>query len=114
MNIVDKHQKGEGKGMRWIINIDKESLELVKVFLKSGVQIRYLRNMPPMNFGISDKEMAATIEKMEGGKISQNFLFSNWYTMDGILVIDGYNGLLCIDVYLPDYGTTSSMRPTEI
>jgi len=35
-------------------------------------------------------------------------------TMDGILVIDGYNRLLCIDVYLPDYGTTSSMRPIEI
>jgi len=33
MNIVDRHQKGEGKGMRWIINIDKENLNLVKVFL---------------------------------------------------------------------------------
>jgi two-component system, OmpR family, sensor histidine kinase VicK len=33
--------------------------------------------MPPMNFGVSDKEMAATIEKMEGGKMSQSFLFSN-------------------------------------
>ena len=27
MNIVDKHQKGEGEGMRWIINIDKENLD---------------------------------------------------------------------------------------
>jgi len=34
--------------------------------------------------------------------------------MDAILVIDGYNRLLCIDVYLPDYGTTSSMRPIGI
>jgi len=23
--------------------------------------------------------------------------------MDAVLVIDGYNRLLCIDVYLPDY-----------
>jgi two-component system, OmpR family, sensor histidine kinase VicK len=76
-NIVDKHQKGEGKGMRWIINIDKENLDLVKVFLKSGIQIRHVRNMPPMNFGVSQKEMAGTIEKMEGGKMSQSFLFSN-------------------------------------
>jgi len=30
--------------------------------------------------------------------------------MDAILVIDGYNRLLCIDVYLPDYATTTSMR----
>jgi hypothetical protein len=34
--------------------------------------------------------------------------------MDGILVIDGYNRLLYNDVYLQDYGTTSSMRPIEI
>ena len=77
MNIVDKHQKGEGKGMRWIINIDKENLDLVKVFLKAGIQIRHVKNMPPMNFGVSDIEMAATIEKMEGGKMSQSFLISN-------------------------------------
>src|SRR5215813_6620626 len=77
MNIVDKYRKGEGKGMRWIINIDKENLNLVKVFQKAGIQIRHARNMPPMNFGVSDKEMAGTIEKMEGGKMSQSFLFSN-------------------------------------
>ena len=34
----------------------------------------------------------------EGAKTSS-------YTMDAILVIDGYNRLLCIDVYLPDYAT---------
>ena len=28
MNLVDKHQKGEGKGMRWIINIDEANLDL--------------------------------------------------------------------------------------
>ena len=77
MNIVDKHQKGEGKGMRWIINIVKENLNLVKLFLKAGIQIRHVKNMLPMNFGVSDKEMAGTIEKMEGGKMSQSFLFSN-------------------------------------
>jgi two-component system, OmpR family, sensor histidine kinase VicK len=76
-NILDKQRKGEGKGMRWIINIDKENLNLVKVFLKAGIQIRHVKNMPPMNFGVSDKEMAGTIEKMEGGKMSQSFLFSN-------------------------------------
>src|SRR5215467_5875538 len=88
MDIVDKHQKGEGKGMRWIINIDKENVNLVKVFLKAGIQIRHVKNMPPMNFGVSDKEMAGTIEKMEGGKMSQSFLFSN-----EPLYIDHFNSL---------------------
>ncbi len=33
--------------------------------------------MPPLNFGVSDKEVAITVEKMEGGKMSQKFLLSN-------------------------------------
>jgi hypothetical protein len=43
MYLVDKHQKGEGKGMRWIININKENLDLVKVFLKAGIQTRHVK-----------------------------------------------------------------------
>src|SRR6266704_5354766 len=77
-NVVDKHRRGDSKeGMRWIINIDTESLDLVKIFLNSGIQIRHVKNMPPMNFGVSDQEIAVTLEKMEGGKMSQIFLISN-------------------------------------
>src|SRR6266487_2901161 len=77
-SVVDKHRRGDSKeGMRWIINIDKESLDLVKIFLNAGIQIRHVKNMPPMNFGVSDQEMAVTLEKMEGGKMSQRFLISN-------------------------------------
>jgi hypothetical protein len=60
----------------------------VKIFLKAGIEIRHVKNMPPMNFGVSDKEMAGTIEKMEGGSMSQNFLFSN-----EPLYIDHFNSL---------------------
>ncbi|HET7390269.1 MAG TPA: HAMP domain-containing sensor histidine kinase [Nitrososphaeraceae archaeon] len=63
--------------LRWIINIDKDNLDLVKIFLECGIQIRHIKNMPPMNFGVSDKEVALTIEKMEGGNLSQSFLISN-------------------------------------
>src|SRR5215831_6477334 len=77
LNIIEKYKKGEGEGMRWIINIDKDSLDLVKVFLKAGIQIRHIKKMPPMSFGVSDKQMGATIEKMEGGRMIQTFLTSN-------------------------------------
>jgi two-component system, OmpR family, sensor histidine kinase VicK len=77
-NVVDKHRRGDSKeAIRWITNIDKESLGLVKIFLNSGIQIRHVKNMPPMNFGVSDQEIAVTLEKMEGGKMSQSFLISN-------------------------------------
>ena len=68
----------EDEGMRCIVNIDKkDSIDLIKVFLNAGIQVRHVKNMPPMNFGVSDKEVAITIEKMEGGKMSQSFLISN-------------------------------------
>ena len=79
-SVVDRNKKGgggEGDGLRWITNINKESLNLVKIFLNSGIQIRHIKNMPPISFGVSDKELAITMEKMEGGKISQSFLISN-------------------------------------
>jgi signal transduction histidine kinase len=79
-SVVDKHQREggkEGEGLRWITNINEESLNLVKIFLDSGIKIRHIKNMPPISFGVSDKEVAITIEKMEGGKMSQSFLISN-------------------------------------
>src|ERR1051326_4603592 len=33
--------------------------------------------MPPMNFGVSEKEVALTIEKMEDDSMNQSFLISN-------------------------------------
>jgi hypothetical protein len=33
--------------------------------------------MPPMNFSITEKEVYATIEKMEGGEIAHSVLVSN-------------------------------------
>jgi signal transduction histidine kinase len=88
-NVVDKHRRGENKeGMRWIINIDKESIDLVKIFLNDGIQIRHVKNMPPMNFGVSDQEIAVTLEKMEGGRMSQSFLISNEH-----LYINHFNSL---------------------
>ena len=66
------------EGMRWILNIEKkDDLDLIKVFLNAGIQVRHVKNIPPMNFGVSDKEVAVTIEKMEAGKMSQSFLISN-------------------------------------
>ncbi|MDP9289421.1 MAG: ATP-binding protein, partial [Thermoproteota archaeon] len=78
-SVVEKHQKegGEGDRLRWITNVNKKSLNLVKIFLDSGIQIRHIKNMPPISFDVSDKEVAITIENMEGGKMSQSFLISN-------------------------------------
>ena len=76
-NIMDKQKRGEHKGIRYVTTIDKDNLGVVKTYLESGIQVRHVRNLPPMSFGVSDKEIAATIEKMEGGNRVQSLLISN-------------------------------------
>src|ERR687897_699357 len=76
--MLNKYRKGEHKGIRWITSIiDKDSADLVRPFLNIGVQIRHVKNMPPIDFAVSEKEMMATIEKMEGGEIAHSLLASN-------------------------------------
>jgi two-component system, OmpR family, sensor histidine kinase VicK len=67
-NLLDKQKRGEHRGIRYVTIIDKDNLKLVRKYLEFGIRVRHVRNLPPMSFGISDKEIAATIEKMESGK----------------------------------------------
>jgi signal transduction histidine kinase len=75
--LLDRQERGEHKGIRYITNIDNENLHISKMYLDYGIQIRHMKNLPPMSFGVSDKEIAVTIEKMEGGKRIQSMLISN-------------------------------------
>jgi two-component system, OmpR family, sensor histidine kinase VicK len=75
--LLEKQREGKHKGIRYITKIEKDNIDLVKTFINSGIQIRHVKNLPPMSFGVSDKEMSATIEKMEGGKKIQSLLISN-------------------------------------
>ena len=78
--IVDKQRGGggrKGKGIRWVTSVDKDSVELVKVFLNSGIQIRHIKNLTPMNFAVDDRYFYATIDKMENGELMKSLLTSN-------------------------------------
>jgi signal transduction histidine kinase len=75
--LLDKQKKGEHKGIRYITNINNENAHLAKTYLDYGIQLKHVKNLPPMSFGISDKEIALTIEKMDDGKVVQSLLISN-------------------------------------
>ena len=45
--------------------------------MESGVNVRHVKNMPPIDFALSDKEMIATLEKVRGEKTIKNLLVTN-------------------------------------
>jgi two-component system sensor histidine kinase VicK len=75
--LLARSKKGQHKGIRYISNIDSDNLDIAKLLLHSGVQLKHIKNLPPMSFGVSDKEIGATIEKMEHGETVQSLLISN-------------------------------------
>jgi two-component system, OmpR family, sensor histidine kinase VicK len=75
--LLDRSKKGQHKGIRYLSNIDRDNVEIAKILLDSGIQLVHIKNLPPLSFGISDKEIGATIEKMEEGMAVQSLLISN-------------------------------------
>ena len=75
--VLEKQKRGEGDGIRWIMRIEKDSINLVKKFLKLGVKIRHVKNLAPINFAVSKHGLIATVEEMAGGGRIQNLLTSN-------------------------------------
>ncbi len=80
-NLRDTYEKvlknPNGKGFRALLPINKDCIYLVKKLVDLGTQIKHIKNIPPISFGVSQNEVAITVEKMEGGKRSRQFLISN-------------------------------------
>jgi signal transduction histidine kinase len=76
--IMAKQKNKEHRGIRLVTSIlNNNDAELVSKFLSIGVNIRHVKNIPPIDFAVSEKEMIATIQKTEGGQVIQNLLTTN-------------------------------------
>jgi two-component system sensor histidine kinase VicK len=75
--LLELQRRGRHRGIRYVTSITSKDLALVKEFLDLGMQIRHVKNLPPMSFAVSEKEMGATIEKLEGNRMVQSLLASN-------------------------------------
>ena len=74
----DVKKRGKNKAIRWITTItEKDNIDLIKIFLNAGVQIRHVRYLPAMNFAVDNRYFHATIDKIEDGKTVQSLLTSN-------------------------------------
>jgi two-component system, OmpR family, sensor histidine kinase VicK len=75
--VLEKHRYGKHGGIRWLASINKKDIELVKIFLNEGIDIRNLNDEPSLNFALSNKLFNSAIEKMEEGKMVRSLLSSN-------------------------------------
>ena len=76
--VMMRYKNGDHNGIRIVTNIvDKDRIDLCRKFLDIGVQIRHVKNIPPIDFAISDKEIVATIQKTEKDETIHNLLVSN-------------------------------------
>lgn len=75
--VLEKHNRGEGRGIKWVMTINKENIDLVRNFLKLGMKIRHVKNLIPINFAVGENELNATMSAMVGGKMVENLLTSN-------------------------------------
>jgi signal transduction histidine kinase len=79
---LELHRSGKHSGIRWVTKIedneeDSRLLDVIKTFMKLGMQIRHVTAIPPMSFGISEKEIGVTVENMRGGSLNASAIFSS-------------------------------------
>ncbi|MGC2571773.1 MAG: histidine kinase dimerization/phospho-acceptor domain-containing protein, partial [Candidatus Nitrosopolaris sp.] len=75
--LLDRQKKGEHKGIKVITIIDESNKKLAKILVDAGIEIKHVKNLPPISFTLSDKEIAVIIEKREAGGLTQSLLLSN-------------------------------------
>jgi two-component system, OmpR family, sensor histidine kinase VicK len=79
--MLELHRSGKHSGIRWVTKIedneDSRLLEVIKTFMELGMQIRHVTTIPPMNFGVSEKEIGVTVENMRGGSLDASAIFSS-------------------------------------
>lgn len=75
--VLDRQRRGQHRGIRLIVTVDKDVLDLVKKFVEAGVQVRHMKNLLPLSFVLTDKEIQANLEDIKGRKMLQSLLTTN-------------------------------------
>jgi signal transduction histidine kinase len=75
--VLSKQREGQHKGIRLIVTIDRNTIDLVKKFVEVGVQVRHVRNLLPLSFVVTDKEVQANLEDIDSRKMIHSLLTSN-------------------------------------
>jgi signal transduction histidine kinase len=87
--IMDKYDRECHDGVRWITQIScKEDAGLAKLFLDIGVKIRSVRNLPPLNFVVTNKVFFSNAEKID--RMEDRKTINSLFTSNDSLYINQY------------------------
>ncbi len=75
--VLERKKNGLHKGIRFLIEINRDNLEMAKVFLDMGVEIRHVKDIIPLSFNVTDNELLAAVERNENGGLAKSILYSN-------------------------------------
>jgi two-component system, OmpR family, sensor histidine kinase VicK len=53
--LLDRQKKGEHKGIKAITIIDESDKKLARILVDAGIQIKHVRNPPPISFTLSGR-----------------------------------------------------------
>ena len=79
--MMDRYDKKHHEGIRWIVSVNgKEDVELLRLFMDMGIKIRSIKNLPIINYLVTDKIFLSNIEgnhTSEYDKLITSMLVSN-------------------------------------
>jgi signal transduction histidine kinase len=76
--ILQKYEKGEHLGVKWITTINtKADTEEVRFFLNPSFQIRHVKDTLFTNFGLSDKILLSSVDRIDSANMIKSMLTSN-------------------------------------
>jgi two-component system, OmpR family, sensor histidine kinase VicK len=79
--MMDRYDKKHHEGIRWIVSVNgKEDVELLRLFMDMGIKIRSIKNLPIINYLVTDKIFLSNIEgnhTSEYNKLITSMLVSN-------------------------------------
>ncbi|HEX2107501.1 MAG TPA: ATP-binding protein [Nitrososphaera sp.] len=80
--ILNRYRQNKHLGIRWIIKIDDNEKdnrlrEAIRTFSEFGMKIKHVKDLPPMTFSLSEKEIALTIDGIHGESADRSAIFTN-------------------------------------
>lgn len=75
--ISERKNVGSQKGIRILIEVTRDNLDIVKEFLRLGMEIRHIKKEPSIYFSVMQSNAIATIDRLDYREKVESLLYSD-------------------------------------